>query len=73
MHQPTGHGIFPRHADFPAEAGPSAKLWNAQSVKAKVDVLCSHSPVAQGSFLQGGMSESAVPAAAHPSLFTPNT
>lgn len=72
MYHPTGHGIFPRHADLPAEAVPSAKLWNTQSVKAKLDIVCFYSP-AKGSFVQGGMSENAVPAAAHPSLFTPNT
>lgn len=72
MQHPTGHGIFPRDADPPAEAAPSEEVWNSQPVKTKLDVLSSHSPAAQGSFLQGEMSENAVPSAAHPSLFTPN-
>lgn len=72
MHHPTGRGMFPRHANLPAEAIPSAKLWDSQSLKAELDVVHSYSPVAHGSFLQGKMSENGVPAAAHPSLFTPN-
>lgn len=72
MHHPTGHGIFPRHADLPPEAVPSAKFWNSQLLKAELDVVCSYRPVEQGSFLQGRMSENGVPAAACPSLFTPN-